>query len=355
MMMGMWKYCLLTVSFLMVSCGTTPPSSDQNKPPIDELFAQFEGRQDLSQATFSGGCFWCTEAFFQEEAGVEEVISGFVGEGEERREAVRIYFDSQQVSYEHLLDIYWDSIDPTDEGGQFFDRGQKYTTALFYHDSAQQVLAEASKQAFIAREKLEKPVVTKILPLASFHPAEEFHQDFYLHSKDRYQRYKEGSGRNRYFKERASASPYALTEESIETLRSGLDKLSYKVIVKDGTEKPFENDYWDLKDEGIYVDKISGEPLFSSTHKYVSGTGWPSFYRPLTDEHITLHEDRKLFAVRTEVRSRYGDSHLGHVFDDGPEEHGGKRYCMNSAALRFVPKAGMEKEGYSDWMFLFEE
>ena len=133
-----------------------------------------------------------------------------------------------------------------------------------------------------------------------------------------------------------------------------LTDLQYRVTRKDGTERPFDNEYWDNKKQGIYVDILTGEPLFSSTHKYESGTGWPSFDRPINAHFIVEKEDRKLFTTRTEIRSKYGDNHIGHVFDDGPKETTGKRYCMNSAAMQFVPLEQMEKEGYGQYLDLFE-
>jgi peptide methionine sulfoxide reductase msrA/msrB len=278
-----------------------------------------------------------------------------------------VRFDPAKVDYARILDAFWQEIDPTDDGGQFADRGSQYRTAIFYYGDEQRELAQRSKDELAKSGRFSKPIVTEILEAGPFYAAEERHQNFYKTNPDHYRSYREGSGRTEFLERvwggdeemkpdprKSETADRDGDKPSDADLRSKLTPLQYEVTQCSATERPFDNEYWNNKKDGIYVDVVSGEPLFSSKDKYDSGTGWPSFTRPIDPDNVTEHSDMELGMERTEVRSADGDSHLGHVFPDGPRATGGLRYCINSASLRFIPKEKLQEEGYGEYLKLFE-
>lgn len=381
-------------ALLLAACTADEPTDPQNPGAIGSgghgaasshgtYTATATGEEAL--ATFAGGCFWCMETPFEDLKGVTAVISGYAGGHvvdptysavcagtTGHTESIQIHYDPGLISYGDLLEIFWRQIDPTDGGGQFVDRGTQYRSEIFFHDEEQRAQAEASKERLAASGRFEDPIVTEVTPLDVFYDAEEYHQDFYLKDPDRYYSYRKGSGRDRFIdavwgNEReyepkggvskgdgASTAPWLnFVKPSEEVLREQLTSLQFSVTQEDDTERPFRNEYWDNHDEGIYVDVVSGEPLFGSMDKFDSGTGWPSFTQPLPGVEVTNHVDHKLRYPRDEVRSAIANSHLGHVFPDGPAPTG-QRFCINSASLRFVPVAELAKQGYGDLEPLFE-
>ena len=398
--------CLVAQAFAAPPLPITVKHKNKDRAMTQTLQQPPKSTTNATVATFAGGCFWCIEAAFLDIEGVTAAVSGYanghdpaptyekVGTGKTgHTEAVQVSYDPQKVSYATLLEIFWRQVDPTDADGQFGDRGSQYRPAIIYHNAEQQKLAEESKARLAASGRFRDEVVVPVEAFKNFFPAEDYHQKYCKLNPDRYQRYKTGSGRAGFIarswgEEEAPVIPPTpendgavntapearragqagkaenagdedpreacdLTNLSDAELRARLSPEQYEITRRNGTERPFANAFWDNKREGLYVDVVSGEPLFSSRHKFESGTGWPSFTQPVKGAQVVENTDTSHGMTRTEVRSGKADSHLGHIFPDGPGPTG-LRYCINSASLRFIPKEDLEKEGYGEFGKLFE-
>ena len=345
--------------------------------------------EDVREAMFANGCFWCVESDLMKVNGVIDVVSGYAGgEGESPtyenyasagfREVVQVQYDSSRVSYANLVEHILKHGDPTDGEGSFGDRGEEYAPAIYYANSGEQEVAQTVISKVEALNVFSQPLAIEVLPTSAFYAAEEYHQNYADKSTIKYSFYRKASGRDAFiekywgdesgeftvtdkvvssddkdiaYKIDASAKSWLTFEKpSDDVLRSVLTDIEYEITQNDGTETPFTNEYDDNKEAGIYVDILSGEPLYSSKDKYDSGTGWPSFTKPIVPDALITKPDNTLFTKRTETRSRYADNHIGHVFSDGPADRGGMRWCMNSAAMNFIAKDDMAARGYGDYL-----
>ncbi len=351
--------------YLMSALFINSCSKIDSKGDSARLLPQSNSRMET--ATFAGGCYWCMDAPFESLDGVKEVISGFAG-GHVKNpsynevstgttgavEAVQVVFDPDIISYSELLDVYWKQFDPTDTGGSFYDRGSQYKSVIFYKDKTQKKVAEESKERLDKSGIFKNPIVTKIEKFTSFYPADDNQQHFYKKNPVRFKAYESASGRENFIKGFWGDSGIDKYKKLSEAeMKKELTPLQYEVTQKNGTEKPFQNEYWNNHKEGIYVDVVSGEPLFSSKDKFDSGCGWPSFTQPIDPRYLVKKDDNSFGMQRIEVRSKIGNSHLEHLFDDGPTPTK-LRYCINSASLKFIPKEDMEKDGYGEFLWLFK-
>ena len=308
-------------------------------------------------AILAGGCFWCMVKPFTSYEGVEKVVSGYIGGHKENPtykevcsggtghyEAVEITFDNEKIKFKEILDIFWKQIDPQDENGQFADRGSQYKTAIFYTSDKQKEEAQVSKKRIEDLYFNGKEIATGILEASHFYPAEDYHQNYCKTNSKHYSVYYKNSGRYNFVK-----AKWDRNNSDRNNLRKILKDIEFEVTQNDMTEVPFENEDFDKFDKGIYVDLVDGRPLFSSSDKFDSGCGWPAFSKPIEDTALMERADYSFGMERTEVRSLGSNCHLGHVFNDNPNSDNGLRYCINSAAIKFIPYDKMEECGYGEY------
>lgn len=362
---------LILLLLLLSGCGSSSVSESSNSDsgqatktstskfpdnPNTDLEFDTDKLQDIYLA---GGCFWGVEAYMARVYGVYDVTSGYangntenptyeevVRENTGHAETVHVRYDPERVDLEGLLDHYFLIIDPTLLNQQGNDRGEQYRTGIYYENEAD--LAVIDKVVTAQEDRYDDPIVTEVELLDNYYLAEEYHQDYLEKNPDGYCHVEFDTLEDQKLGEDAQSliDPALYPKPSDDELKATLTDIQYAVTQEDDTERAFSSEYDGFYEPGIYVDITTGEPLFSSADKYDSTTGWPSFTKPIDPDVVTEHDDGLFFMKRTEIRSRAGDSHLGHVFNDGPEDKGGLRYCMNGAALLFVPEADMEAEGY---------
>ena len=323
----------------------------------------------LKEIYLAGGCFWGLEAYMQKIKGVEDAVSGYANGKTDNpsykdlhtsghAETVKVVYNPDMVSLEELLEYYLRVVDPVSINKQGNDTGTQYRTGVYYTNNSEKTIIE--KVLANEQNKYDKPIAIEVLPLQQFFIAEEYHQDYldknpggYCHIDlslaDKPLSDKDISKSN---EPEIDASKYP--RPSNDELKKQLTDEQYQVAVNSDTERPFSNEYWNNFEKGIYVDITTKEPLFLSTDKFESGCGWPSFSKPINEDVVKYSEDDSFNMNRTEVRSRSGNAHLGHVFDDGPKELGGKRYCINSASLEFIPYEKMDERGYGYLKYLLE-
>ena len=357
-------FAVLLLSFLFDSfCSAVHAASavmekEQNRavPASETTDIITEGEpENMKTIYYAGGCFWGTQKFFDQFDGVLETEVGYANGPTENptyqevcmksghAETVKVVYDSSRISLTELTEYYFMTIDPLAYHRQGADKGSQYRTGIYYTDDED--LPELEACYAKEQEKYSQRMEVELQPLENFYSAEEYHQK-YLE--------KNPGGYCHIPKKLFELQEKLKQQETEADLRVRIGDLSYEVTQNAATERPFTGEYDDFFEKGLYVDVVSGEPLFTSMDKYNSGCGWPAFTRPISTEAVTESTDLSHFMIRTEVRSAGANSHLGHVFTDGPEESGGLRYCINSASLRFIPYEDLEAEGYGEYLTLFE-
>ncbi|MHC6201156.1 peptide-methionine (R)-S-oxide reductase MsrB [Elizabethkingia miricola] len=332
----------------------------QNKPSTEKAMI-VDPRAPSAEIYFAGGCFWGTEHFFKQVRGVTATEVGYANGNIKNpdyktvssdatgfAETVKVIYNPDIINLDLLIELYFKTIDPTSMNQQGNDMGTRYRTGIYY--SGKNDLSTIRSEVDKLSKAYKKPVVVEVKPLKNFYKAEDYHQDYLGKNPGGYCHIEPGL----FEMARKANPPHTYQKPDDKTLRKKLTAQQYEVTQQNATERPFENQYYNEFREGIYVDITTGEPLFVSTDKYESGCGWPSFSRPISEALVQEKTDNSHGMQRTEVRSKTGNTHLGHVFNDGPQDKGGLRYCINSASLKFIPKNEMEKQGYGKYLSLIK-
>ena len=310
-----------------------------------------ESKQEQRIIYLAGGCFWGLEAYMERIQGVTDAVSGYANgksdttnyqllHATDHAETVKVTYDPNKISLDKLLQYYFRVIDPTSINKQGNDRGRQYRTGIYYQNEQDKAVIEAALKAL--QSKYQAPIQIEVEPLKNYVEAEEYHQDYLKKNPNGYCHIDIKKADEPLIDDKKYPKP------SDAELKQKLTALQYDVTQGKHTERSFSNEYWDNFAPGIYVDITTGEPLFSSKDKFESGCGWPSFTKPIAAEVAEYQKDNSFNMTRIEVLSRSGHAHLGHVFDDGPRDKGGLRYCINSASIKFIPLDEMEKQGYGD-------
>jgi peptide methionine sulfoxide reductase msrA/msrB len=354
----------ILIAIILVLNGLLPVTAEQSIKERNQVLKK-ENKMKTKSIYFAGGCFWGTEHFLRQIRGVIGTQVGYANGTTENptykevcsgttnfAETVEVVYTPNQVNLTFLISLFFKTIDPTSLNRQGNDIGTQYRTGIYYVDEEDRIIIEAYLTEIAVNYK--KPLVVEVEPLKNFYKAEAYHQDYlvknpggYCHIEpELFELAKKANvpRKKKIFKRKETA-----------VLQRKLTRMQYAVTQKNATEPAFRNEYWDEHREGIYVDITTGEPLFLSTDKFDSGCGWPSFTKPIADSLLQERKDYSHGMNRVEIRSQLGDAHLGHVFEDGPKDKGGLRYCINSASLRFIPKEKMEKEGYGIYIPLLEQ
>lgn len=334
----------------LLSCGERGQAGNNSKHHMDN--------KDLKTIYLAGGCFWGMEKYLSLIPGVKETESGYANgstpsptyeevcrKGTGHAETVKVVYDPEEVSLPFLLEQYYAVIDPLSVNRQGNDVGEQYRTGIYYTDEKDRPIIETSLKRF--QQHFKQPLAIEVQPLRQYSRAEEYHQRYLDKNPGGYCHIPSAKFREAALAREATPSYHRKTDEELRRL---LTPEQFAVTRNNATEPPFRNEYFNNGRPGIYVDVTTGEPLFLSTDKFDSGCGWPSFSKPIKEELVQEKRDLSHGMSRTEVRSKTGDAHLGHVFPDGPKERGGLRYCINSASLKFIPEQDMEAQGYGKYL-----